>query len=113
MPYRYKPQSKNLSPELDPNSKASGTKGPTKLTPEPGSKKAQPESPGRADEPAPGNSTTTVVQMQPPPASGQPRVLVLLGVLLALEAVVHPGIKTWLQGVIAGLNTGLSKGAKK
>jgi hypothetical protein len=88
--------------------------GSTKLKPEPGSKKAEeakvPAPPARADEPAPG--TNTVVVAQPSTQSGQPRVLVLLGVLLALEAVVHPGIKQWLTGVIQGLNTGLSKASK-
>ena len=39
--------------------------------------------------------------MQP----GQARVVVLLLVLLALEIVVHPAVKTWLTGLINGWNS--------
>jgi hypothetical protein len=42
---------------------------------------------------------------------GQTRVLVLLVVLLALEAVVHPGIKQWINGTISAINTTFSGGS--
>ena len=41
--------------------------------------------------------------MQP----GQARVIGLLLVLLALEIVVHPAVKTWLTVLINGWNTAL------
>lgn len=45
---------------------------------------------------------------------GQTRVLVLLIVLFALEAVIHPGIKQFVGGAINQWNAGLSNtGAKK
>lgn len=45
--------------------------------------------------------------MQP----GQARVIGLILVLLALEVVLHPAIKTWLSGLINGWNTALSGAA--
>jgi hypothetical protein len=39
--------------------------------------------------------------------TGQTRVLVLLVVLFALEAVVHPGIKQFVTGAISGISTAL------
>jgi hypothetical protein len=40
-------------------------------------------------------------------STGQNRVLVLLIVLFALEAVVHPGIKQWVALAINGWNSTL------
>lgn len=45
--------------------------------------------------------------MQP----GQARVIGLILVLLALEVVLHPAIKTWLSGLITGWNTALNSAA--
>jgi hypothetical protein len=42
---------------------------------------------------------------------GQWRVFGLLLLLLALEMVVHPGVKQWLSGTINGFNTALNSAA--
>ena len=39
--------------------------------------------------------------------TGQTRVLVLLIVLFAMEAVIHPGIKQWVAGAINQWNAAL------
>jgi hypothetical protein len=44
---------------------------------------------------------------------GQTRVIVLLIVLMALEAVVHPGIKEWVQAAATQWNTALASTGKK
>jgi hypothetical protein len=89
--------------------------GPTKLVPQKGTPKAEeekiPAAPERAPEPAPQN--TVVVQSGGQKPSGQPRVAVLLIVLFALEMVIHPGINTWLRGLMNGFNSALNAGGKQ